>query len=212
MTFPLTREDVSLIVEALELIGNDAASLLKKRLLSHYSLIQEEDQEWQSSVTDQVSFFFFKFVSQVRPGLYLLQHTPSNPTTIDPHGPHGANCPRRGGALVAGARWTIGENTARSSNVSAEAIIGSIASFDASQRMDLTSWISSILGAIKGVGNEKGSGLPSLMERCATFSGIGVGWNFMTMVSRLQLAVICLRYVFGMLSLCVTHAHAINFI
>jgi hypothetical protein len=58
MTFPLTREDVSLIVEALELIGNDAASLLKKRLLSHYSLIQEEDQEWQSSVTDQVSFFF----------------------------------------------------------------------------------------------------------------------------------------------------------
>lgn len=55
MTFPLTREDVSLIVEALELIGNDAASLLKKRLLSHYSLIQEEVQ----NVTDQVSFFFF---------------------------------------------------------------------------------------------------------------------------------------------------------
>ena len=208
MTFPLTREDVSLIVEALELIGNDAASLLKKRLLSHYSLIQEEVQ----NVTDQVSFFFFQFVSQVRRSLYLLQHTPSNPAPIDPHGPHGANCPRRGGALVAGARWTIGENTARSSNVSAEAIIGSIASFDASQRMDLTSWISSILGAIKGVGNEKGSGLPSLMERCATFSGIGVGWNFMTMVSRLQLAVICLRYVFGMLSLCITHAHAINFI
>ena len=157
-------------------------------------------------------FFFFQFVSRVRRSLYLLQHTPSNPAPIDPHGPHGANCPRRGGALVAGARWTIGENTARSSNVSAEAVIGSIASFDASQRMDLTSWISSILGAIKGVGNEKGSGLPSLMERCATFSGIGVGWNFMTMVSRLQLAVICLRYVFGMLSLCVTHAHAINFI
>lgn len=148
----------------------------------------------------------------MRRSLYLLQHTPSNPAPIGPHGPHGANCPRRGGALVAGARWTIGENTAHSSNVSAEAIIGSIASFDASQRMDLTSWISSILGAIKGVGNEKGSGLPSLMERCATFSGIGVGWNFMTMVSRLQLAVICLRYVFGMLSLCVTHAHAINFI
>jgi len=207
MTFPLTREDVSLIVEALELIGNDAASLLKKRLLSHYSLIQEVQ-----NVTDQVSFFFFQFVSQVRRSLYLLQHTPSNPAPIDPHGPHGANCPRRGGALVAGARWTIGENTARSSNVSAEAIIGSIASFDASQRMDLTSWISSILGAIKGVGNEKGNGLPSLMERCATFSGIGVGWNFMTMVSRLQLAVICLRYVFGMLSLCITHAHAINFI
>ena len=58
MTFPLTRENVGLIVEALELIGNDVASLLKKRLLSHYSLIQEEVQEWQSSVTDQVSFFF----------------------------------------------------------------------------------------------------------------------------------------------------------
>jgi hypothetical protein len=58
MTFPLTREDVSLIVEALELIGNDAASSLKKRLLSHYSLIQEEVQEWQSFVTDQASFFF----------------------------------------------------------------------------------------------------------------------------------------------------------
>jgi len=70
MTFPLTRENVSLVVEALELIGNDAASLLKKRLLSHYSLIQEEVQEWQSSVTDQVSFF--QFVSQVQQGLHLL--------------------------------------------------------------------------------------------------------------------------------------------
>jgi len=57
MTFPLTRENVGLIVEALELIGNDVASLLKKCLLSHDSLIQEEVQEWQSSVTDQVSFF-----------------------------------------------------------------------------------------------------------------------------------------------------------
>jgi hypothetical protein len=28
MTFPLTREDVSLILEALQLIGNDVASLL----------------------------------------------------------------------------------------------------------------------------------------------------------------------------------------
>jgi hypothetical protein len=65
MTFPLTREDVSLIVEALELIGNDAASLLKKRLLSHYSLIQEEVQ----NVTDQVSFFFF---SICKPGAAKL--------------------------------------------------------------------------------------------------------------------------------------------
>jgi hypothetical protein len=64
MTFPLTREDVSLIVEALELIGNDAASLLKKRLLSHYSLIQEEVQ----NVTDQVSFFF----SICKPGAKLI--------------------------------------------------------------------------------------------------------------------------------------------
>jgi hypothetical protein len=148
----------------------------------------------------------------VRPSLHILQHTPANPANpapVNPHVPYDPNCPRRGGPLVAGARWTIGENTARSSNVSAEAIIGSIASFDASQRMDLTSWISSILGAIKGMENEKGSGLPSLVGRCRTFSGIGVGWSFMTMVSRLQLAVNCLRYVFDTLSLCVTHAHAI---
>jgi hypothetical protein len=75
MTFPLTREEVSLIAEALQLIGNDAASLLKNRLLSHYSsyfhpaLMQEEVQEWRSPFlsrspnssiqpTDQVSFFF----------------------------------------------------------------------------------------------------------------------------------------------------------
>jgi len=69
MIFPLTREDVSLIMEALELIGNAATSLL--HLLSHYSLIQSEVQEWQLSVIDQVSFFF-QFVSQVQASLYLF--------------------------------------------------------------------------------------------------------------------------------------------
>ncbi|KAG1891942.1 hypothetical protein F4604DRAFT_1565025, partial [Suillus subluteus] len=104
-------------------------------------------------------------------------------------------CPRRGGPLVAGARWTIGENTARSSNISAEAIIGSIVSFNASHKMDLTSWISSVLGTLKARENDPktGAGLPCLVERCRTYSGMGVGWSFMTMVSRLQLAVNCLR-------------------
>lgn len=37
MTFPLTEEDVKLIVNALQLISNDEASLLKDRLLSYYS-------------------------------------------------------------------------------------------------------------------------------------------------------------------------------
>jgi hypothetical protein len=36
MTFPLTKEDINLILHALQLISDDAASLLRERLLSHY--------------------------------------------------------------------------------------------------------------------------------------------------------------------------------
>src|SRR6267154_922459 len=76
-----------------------------------------------------------------------------------------------------------------------------LAPFNASHRMDLASWISSVLDTIntRENGKESGGGLPHLVGHCHTYSGIGVGWNFMTMVSRLQLAVNCLRYVFGML-------------
>src|SRR6267154_3878494 len=109
-----------------------------------------------------------------------------NPAPVNPHVPHDPNCPRRGGPLVAGARWTIGENTACSSNISAQAIIGSIASFHTSHRTDLASWISSVLDAIntRENGKESGGGLPHLVGHCHTYSGIGVGWNFMTMVSQ----------------------------
>ncbi|KAG1861711.1 hypothetical protein F4604DRAFT_1926868 [Suillus subluteus] len=154
MTFPLTKEDVHLIVKALQLISNDEASLLKDRLLSHYSSyfpacrFEEEVQEGQSA-TDQLH--------------------PATKRARAHHGvPSDPHCPRRGGPLVTGARWTIGENTARSSNISAEAIIGSIASFNASHKMDLTSWISSVLGTLKARENDPktGAGLPCLVERC----------------------------------------------
>lgn len=62
MTFPLTTEDVNLIVNALQLISNDEASLLKDRLLLHYSSyfpahrFEEEVQDRQLPI-DQVSSF-----------------------------------------------------------------------------------------------------------------------------------------------------------
>lgn len=91
-------------------------------------------------------------------------------------------CPRRDGQLVTGAQWTIGENTTCSSNISAKAIIGSIASFNASHRMDLTSWISSMLGTLKARENDPKTGavLPCLVEHCCTYSGMGVGWSVKT--------------------------------
>ena len=36
MTFPLTKEDVNLILHALQPISDDVASSLRERLLSHY--------------------------------------------------------------------------------------------------------------------------------------------------------------------------------
>jgi hypothetical protein len=142
-----------------------------------------------------LSWHFLKFYR-----FFTLQANPALiPDDANPNPPYDLNCPRRGAPLVVGARWTIGENTARSSNISAEAIIGSIAAFDTSHRMDLCTWVSSMLDAIKDSKKlpVQDSGLSSLMGKCSMFSGIGVGWCFMTMLSRMQLAAECLRYVFG---------------
>jgi hypothetical protein len=50
MTYPLTKEDIRLIVQALQLINNDAALSLRERLLSHYSSCHTVGGvvEWQS--------------------------------------------------------------------------------------------------------------------------------------------------------------------
>lgn len=103
-------------------------------------------------------------------------------------------CPRNSRNLAMGGRWTIGEKTAHSSNMSAEAFIGVIAAMDTGLQSDLAQWIESIRSVASEI-QLSGATVTSLTYWCKVWGGKGVGWSLISMVNYMQLAMKCQRCV-----------------
>ncbi|KAG1844670.1 hypothetical protein DFJ58DRAFT_731180 [Suillus subalutaceus] len=99
-------------------------------------------------------------------------------------------CPRNSRNLAMGGRWTIGEKTACSSNVSAEAFIGVIAAMDTGLQSDLAQWMESIHSVASEI-QLSGATMTSLTYQCKVWGGKGVGWSLISVVNYMQLAMKC---------------------
>jgi hypothetical protein len=99
--------------------------------------------------------------------------------------------------------WNIGDRMARTSTTSSDAIISALAGIHPESNMlILDSWIDSVrhntwqLSVIANLQvEEKHNGLLSVVQRCNLFTSADVGVKFLLMVSYMELAVRCQRYV-----------------
>ncbi|EGO20061.1 hypothetical protein SERLADRAFT_442855 [Serpula lacrymans var. lacrymans S7.9] len=101
-------------------------------------------------------------------------------------------CPRNGVALVAGSRWKIGRNIARTSTASLDAIISTMATAHFNSiSLSPARWINDIKAFIS-CGTWQGSGFNHLEDAvllCSCLISHEVGVSFMMMVSKNNLAV-----------------------
>src|SRR5882757_645389 len=117
---------------------------LANRLLTHYSPSLhslEDDSVGGRQCTGGCALLGSKGSYQMQP---YPQSVPFTPTDQNHDTQQAPNCNRNSRNLAMGGRWTIGENMAHSSNVSAEAFIGVIAAMDTGLQSDLSQWMESI--------------------------------------------------------------------
>jgi hypothetical protein len=190
----LDEEDFSLVLDALQHVQSEPAMALANRLLTHYSPSPhlEDDQVGGRQYAGGCALSGSKGSHRMRP---YTQSVPFTPTDQN-HDTRRArdSCPRNSRNLAMRGRWTIGENTARSSNVSAEAFIGAIAAMDTGLQSDLSQWIESIRSVASEI-QLPGATIASLASRCRVLGAKGVGWSVMSMVNYIQLAIKCQRCV-----------------
>ena len=114
------------------------------------------------------------------------------------------NCKRNGKvkAHAAIANWGIGDKMAKTSNVSCEAVISTLAvAHPQALRCDLDAWIE----ALQDLRPEYGSflsddSLSTVLQRCQDSTDSFLKSEFIYMLSRVQLAIKCQRQVLSLLS------------
>jgi hypothetical protein len=115
------------------------------------------------------------------------------------------NCKRNGRVKgrAAIANWGIGEKMAKTSNLSCEAVISALAVVHPQAlRCDLDVWIE----ALQDLRPERGSflldgSLSTLLQRCQDSTDSFLKSEFVSMLSRVQLAIKCQRQVLSLLLL-----------
>ncbi|KAG2105872.1 uncharacterized protein F5147DRAFT_775184 [Suillus discolor] len=168
----LDNTEFSLVLDALQLMQSELAVALANRLLSH------NPPSPHSTKDDPVGG------KQYAGGRALSDGKGSH--RMQPY----RLCPRNSRNLAMGGRWTIGEKTACSSNVSAEAFIGVIAAMDTGLQSDLAQWMESICSVASEI-QLSGATVMSLTYRCKVWGRKGVGWSLISMVNYMQLAMKC---------------------
>jgi hypothetical protein len=189
----LDDEEFSLVLDALQLVQSELAMALANRLLTHYSPSPhlEDDQVGGREYAGGCALSGHKGSwHRMRPYPQFVPFTPTDQN----HDTQRRKCNRNSTNLAMGGRWRIGENTARSSNVSAEAFIGAIAAMDTGLQSDLSQWMESIRSVASEI-QLPGATVTSLTSRCRLLGGKGVGWSVMSMVNYIQLAIKCQRCV-----------------
>ena len=195
----LDEEDFSLVLDALQLVQSEPAMALANRLHAHYSLSPhlEDDQVGGRQYAGGCALSGSKGSHRMHPYTRFVPFTPTDQNHDDTRRARDS-CPRNSRNLAMGGRWRIGENTARSSNVSAEAFIGAIAAMDTGLQSDLSQWIESIRSVASEI-QLPGATIASLASRCRVLGAKGVGWSVMSMVNYIQLAIKCQRCVSNVL-------------
>ncbi|KAG1731862.1 uncharacterized protein EDB91DRAFT_1252021 [Suillus paluster] len=168
----LDDTEFSLVLDALQLMQSELAVALANQLLTHNPPSPHSTED--NPVGDR----------QYAGGCALSGGKGSH--RMQPY----HHCPRNSRNLAMGGRWTIGENTARSSNISAEAFIGVIAAMDTGLQLDLAQWMESIRSVASEI-QLSGDTVTSLTYRCKVWGGKGVGWSLISMVNYMQLAMKC---------------------
>jgi hypothetical protein len=113
---------------------------------------------------------------------------------------------KRNGKVKAGAaiaRWGVGDKMAKTSNLSCEAVISALAvAHPQALRCDLDAWIE----ALQDLRPEYGSfllddSLSTVLQRCQDSTDSFLKSEFVSMLSRVQLAIKCQRQVLSLLLL-----------
>jgi len=125
------------------------------------------------------------------------------------------NCKRNGRVKgrAAFANWGIGEEMAKTSNLSCEAVISALAVVHPQAlRRDLDAWIAALQdldlqdlrpGGLQGLQPERGSflldgSLSTLIQQCQDSTDSFLKSEFISMLSRMQLAIKCQRQVLSL--------------
>jgi hypothetical protein len=119
-------------------------------------------------------------------------HAPFLPAPFDP------NCPRNGRPLAAPAAWRVQARSVRSNNITADALIGALATPHAnsvSPSLNVGGWVNEIGSYLKDPHYVKlrGGSIRDVVKQCRSISHQQTGASFVAMVTYMQLAILCRR-------------------
>jgi hypothetical protein len=119
-------------------------------------------------------------------------HAPFVPVPFNP------NCPQNGRPLAAPAAWQAQARAARSSNITADALIGALAAprvNSVSPSLNVQGWVNEIASYLRDPHYVKlrGGSMGDVIKQCRSISHQQTGASFVAMVTYMQLAIECQR-------------------